>query len=701
MATGSSLLGTHPLDVLTLDGTPEVATFGSTASNMFIRLYDSNTYCNCYYIGKSNTVFSLFTDSGKVNIGFGTTTPLSNASLQVQGTILTCNIGTYTGNTLYFNNQNIANISNISLSGTLLDNMGNPFRTSQWNTYNTNNIYIACNVAIGATDPINDATGTNSNLYVNGDVYITGNVKMGTLTASAVASTSTLDSYGSYITANIYQPNQSRGKIINTSDPNIGNRILYTANIQLGRYLFNGNIIFSNLNTFSLFGSTKWAQLELYNMTSTALIAAGSSAVPIRVAPFTTIHSSSDGYDNVMFDWLVNFNTTYWTTVCIVVSGKGASLWFDPPSAPLTSYFGMMPIRGMGYDQNLSINRTIQLNPVVSTSVVTRNSSNVFPLSLPGYFQIYTSNVEVYVNGSKKIYVGPSSPSNEYTVSPNGVLDLNGNSTYSVTLSSAANIGDKVDITAWPTATSDNFFQSGYMYQTIFASSSPWQLINDGGARISGKVAIDGDLYVQGSIWGGCNTTTFSSGSFGYGSNFTNMLSNAIGTENIIDGAITPSKLNFLTGNIGIGTLTPIQPLHVNGQALFSSNIFVNGKCGSQNFLILNLTNETSLISSTNNIYTYRSPADIYLYSSPKISLNISPPSAASCSIDILVGSTIGSVSTILSSPIIINSGSYSATGTLVTTFIPDDSVITFNVVYTGTTGASGLKATLYYQLTF
>jgi len=95
----------------------------------------------------------------------------------------------------------------------------------------------------------------------------------------------------------------------------------------------------------------------------------------------------------------------------------------------------------------------------------------------------------------------------------------------------------------------------------------PWQsLISDGGVRISNKCVIDGDLYVGGSIWGGCNTSVFQSGSF-TSSNVVpiNSLSNAIGTINLIDGAVTVSKLNLTVGNLGIGTNAPMSLLHVNG----------------------------------------------------------------------------------------------------------------------------------------
>ena len=674
---------------------------------MYVRFYDSNSYNNSYYIGKSNTVFSIFTDSpGSVNVGIGTTRPSPTASLQVQGTLLTSNIGSYNSSTLLFNNQNIGGISNITFSGGLYQ--GNqPFKTSPWSSYSSSNVYITSNVAIGATSAT-DITGAGSNFVVVGDVYVTGQIKAATVAAGVVASASTIDNFGAYRTIPIFEPNQTvptTGKRIVTNDANIRNRILYSSTLQVGRYMINGNLIFSNANAFSLFPSTKWAQLELYKMTPDQLVAAGTAAVPIRIVPFNTIHATADAPEMISFDWLIDFVDNFTNTFTILVSGKGVSLNFDPSSSSTSpvSVLAAMPIRGMGYDQSIAVNRALQVNPIKSSSVVAGSASNTFQLTAPGVFSIDPANVDVYVNGTKRTYVNRTV--NDFTFTSNAMPNQAGYSVYSVTLKTPANIGDIVDITAWPVATSDTYFQSGYMYQNIFATSSPWQSVNDGGVRISNKVVVDGDLYVKGSIWGGCNTDGFASGVVAVGSNLIDQLSNAIGTLNIIDGCITPAKLNLMSGNVGVGTSVATRKLHVQGQSYFSSNIYVDGKVGAQTFMTVDIVNDATNVTTGTSVYSFRTPFPMALWATPRVSLSVPPPAGASVSVAVRGGSGSAAAATpILSGTLGITANNYSSVGstaTLSTTSLPDDYVITFDVTYSGAAGARGLKAIIYYKPVF
>ena len=121
--TGDSILGTHAGDFLS-SSDREALTVGNKGLAATIRIYDCNAPLNGYLLTTSNGIFTIIdaNPSLPTNIGIGTTTPLPTATLQVQGTLLTSNIGTYTtntNNTLYFNNTNLSGINSITVQNAL------------------------------------------------------------------------------------------------------------------------------------------------------------------------------------------------------------------------------------------------------------------------------------------------------------------------------------------------------------------------------------------------------------------------------------------------------------------------------------------------------------------------------------------------------------------------------------------------------
>lgn len=579
-----NLLGMTPLDVLGI-GVSNVATFGSTLQNASVAFFDNDTQTNCYTISKSNNTLS-FTKEGGVNVGIGTARPATNATLQVQGTLLTSNIGTYNpSSNITFNNQNIAGIKDISFSGSIYQGAA-PFKTSQWNNYtNSSNIYFAKNVAIGSSSTT-DITGSACNLLVVGDAYVTGTLRAGSMNV-AVSTTDAL------FYADIYNKNvATNSKVVQTNDANISNRILYTFTLSPGRYFISGSLVFQNKSSFTLFDSTNWAQLELHRMTPASLVAAGSSAVPYRV---TMLNNISEGTESLNIDWLIDLTDQVASEFVVVISGKGHILEFigsNESGSSTGSTFSAIPVRAIGYDQNISVNQAIQVHPVRKTFISLPNQT-AYAIDMYGYFDLEPNQVDVFINGQKKIYIGAG---NEYSVSDNGTNE-NFISSYSVVLAAAPTTGSKVEIVAWPVAKADTFYSSGYLYQSINAQPSRWQNVNDGGVRLADKCVIDGDLFVKGSIWGGCNTNIFQSGSFATSNTLPiNSLSNVIGTINVIDGAITASKLNLSTGNVGIGTGNAIKPLHVQGDILVTGNVY-------QGSLSTPLS-QPQFVSLSSNLYT-------------------------------------------------------------------------------------------------
>jgi hypothetical protein len=111
-----SFLGSHIMDLFSPSNS-EVLTIGNTSNTTRVRMYDSNNTNKGYFLHVNNGVFGINAISTPTNVGIGTLTPNTNATLQVQGTLLASNIGTYTGNTIFFNNQSLSGISNMTVTG--------------------------------------------------------------------------------------------------------------------------------------------------------------------------------------------------------------------------------------------------------------------------------------------------------------------------------------------------------------------------------------------------------------------------------------------------------------------------------------------------------------------------------------------------------------------------------------------------------
>ena len=146
--TGDSILGTHAGDFLS-SSVSEALTVGNKGLASTIRIYDCNAPLNGYFITTSNGIFTINDANPSIptNVGIGTTAPLPTATLQVQGTLLTSNIGTYTtntNNTLYFNNTNLSGINSITVQNAL-NTSGNSTISG---TLNAQNIICGSNSSV-------------------------------------------------------------------------------------------------------------------------------------------------------------------------------------------------------------------------------------------------------------------------------------------------------------------------------------------------------------------------------------------------------------------------------------------------------------------------------------------------------------------------------------------------------------------------
>lgn len=555
--------GTRTLDLLSQNNS-EVIGLSNTTTNTLISFFDSGSN---YVIGNSNKTFTIFNKTGQTYVGIGTYGN-SNANLIVQGSLMTSNINTYNSDSnIYFTNKNITGISNINFTGNLLQS-GQPFKTSQWTSINNNaDIYYPGNVGIGIKNQITFNTG--SNLFIDGSVYITGNIVANTYNDKTNPT--------AYQSLTFYNNNTNNNKKIITNDSILSNRVLYEFNLSPGRYLIHANIPYINNDNFIALDTVNWATIGLYqssanNLTNNIL------NNPIRLTQILAIGSSyNSDIETLTFNWFIDIISVNPVSYVIALNGKGHDLTFGPDNAVVSTV--VIPMRGIGYDDSISVRTSIQPRPS-KLSFITTQSQNIFTLSNEGYYNVNTSNIDFFVAGSKLADVSYSMATtfqNGYTIT-------------TINKYTPVNANQYVDITIWPSycnIDSSSFYSSGYIYQQINTVSTPFINLTSGGVRLGNKLVIDGDIYLSGTVYNSCNTNIFGGGVYTTGTPPFNTSSNIIGSTNIIDGAIISSKINLLSGNLGIGTTNPSinYRLDING-SMRTSNIYFYPNLYNPNLII-------------------------------------------------------------------------------------------------------------------
>jgi hypothetical protein len=546
------------------------------------------------------------------------------------------------------------------------------------------------NVGIGVSNP-SHTFGLGSNVYIEGSIFVSGSVTAGNYNSSNTPSV-----YTSLIFYN--NANLNSDKLILTNDISYPNRVLYEFTLSPGRYIINGNIPYKNEDGFVALDTVNWATVGLYN-TSASLYDSNSTA--IRIHQVTSIGSSyiSD-IECISYYWFIDVSSINTETYVIAINGKGHNLRFGPTGTNPTTI--IIPVRGIGYDDTISVKQSIQPKPVKYNEVLSENTYS-FTLSNEGMFIASNSNVDLYMNGQKQNY-------NNYTITTNTVNSI---TSYLLTFVNPATYipdGTLTEIIVWPQyapTSISSYYSSGYIYQQINTYTTPFlNIINtsNSSVRLGGDLVIDGNIYIQGNSYSGCNTSIFQSGVGYTGVPPLDVASNTIGTTNIIDGAVTVSKLNLRTGNVGIGSgiINSLYTLEVNG-TLRSSNLDLYPNYNTNS--IIGLPKELIIVCSaqgvtfgTGTLATIRATSGWNLY---KVRANLGNAGSTSTSINIRVdGTSIFTGTNFL----IINSGSKTSKGSTNYIFtnniitINDDSEILISVVNSGTS-ASGLKVILYYTI--
>jgi len=568
---GEDILGSHPADFLSTLSNTEVLTVGSYSSNgSYMRFYQENKYDEKHVLfGYSN---------GGARLWSANQAPVK---LDVQGSIATSNLRSiYSNGIIDVTGTSFYGVSNLKITGTILNAIGNPLKLGGGGV--TDFEIISDDVAVLDPDlasiisPTIISTGEKKiftlpfgNTGVEPDpfnqkfIYTTGSDYDFDVYASNLDGSCNIRSFQQlspgiqefqyiWTTDKWSYVSQDRGEAALTSyDIVSANQTLLTDAVSLddhvlfnvklvtgARYLINANLPFENYGNNDPTSDT-WANIGLYEGTVPV-----SSNAYIQSVPFKTMGLSSG--NSVSINFLVDMTEQPTQNYNIsIFGGDGDALQFSA-SAQL-SVITLVTSRGLGSHDKAIVRRSIQCNPLKLVETIAVNKT-VFVLSIEGNFQTTPQKVDFYVNGVKYVYLSSARKDYDATYIYN---TLNNTTTFTVTSMSTLHVSDIVDITVWPTAAISDYYTSGYFYQNVTSlfTSIPWLHVDPAATstpaiRTANNVVIDGDVYVRGQVYS-CNTLEFPGGiAYDTALDFAN--SNVFGTMNLIDGAVTPQKMNII-----------------------------------------------------------------------------------------------------------------------------------------------------------
>ena len=490
MTAKDGFLGSSLLDLLsTTQARAEIATIGHTAADAYVRFYENDDPDgNAYTMGIQNSSFVInkLNDEANTVLAVGTVTPTITRGLEVNGDI------NYTGQLL--------KDGEISIS-------------SQWTTSNIIDgpnigsnaiVYTAIDglVGIGTDYPLGQ-------LHVEGDIYFSGSlIQNGEEFVGGGGGANNISSGSNFAYKSMYaMTNTISGRTIRTNAASVEDRTLYAFSLTPGRYMITANVPYMNMDGITLLDNSEWATICLYQapvVESSILL--GSTSMRIN---------SDKSVVTQPLHFVIEVKK--YANYAIVVNGRGQTLKFG--STLHDNRLRIIPIVLASLpqpDMEISVIEALQVNPAKSMTRISGGPQSVFTFSQEGYFTATPTNTGVYLNGTKYAYV--SSTQKDYDLFVSYLYDSGNNVTstiYTVTLEEPAVNGDIVDITVNPVATADTLFSSGFLYQKIETTFQPgWNsLLGGSGIRSSAtKVIIDGDLIVQGGIFGGSNVSGYAIG---------------------------------------------------------------------------------------------------------------------------------------------------------------------------------------------
>ena len=549
------ILGTHLLDLLSI-GTSETLTVGNTTSGTSIRVYDNNNPSSGYLLSTSNNAFSIYKDSGGTGsntcIGIGTSTPNSSATLHVQGTILTSNIGTYNeNNTLYFNNQTLSGINNIFVNNTV--QVGTPavgdVSSKIATTAFVNNVTSLPNLAsIGSssasTTTINGTLAVN-NIQFNGSSIIQNSA--GSIGIGAVSQT--FNTTVTTAASNIVIPATGATTYVALFDSLTGAAVAKAdANLTFNAV---NNVLNVNSGSVGIGSTTPVGALDVVGNIN----ATGTVSASVFTGTFPE-NSTSINTSNILISDVTSSTTNYYLTT----------------------------VAGSNFQQ---LNTSTSLYYTPNPGIINILSSGVPSTQLQyGSLTLANNTTSIQATNTGMTYTAPSTNGHIFAVDTleNNVFQINSNA-----------ITTSLPFTSTNTATISGNVGIG----TAPDASSPLIVGNQGRLRISSGNPTDYTIIGTNDTNNSLNTSILL-----YGSNVPNF-TGSIYYNTTSTGAHVFSNVGIINvgekmritpaGFVGIGTTNPTSNLTVNG------NVAING--------LLSYTNYAFRFLYPNNTLITRAPA--------------------------------------------------------------------------------------------
>ena len=427
-------------------GSNDIAVFGTLNSPARVRIYDNNKPNEGYFLQKSSNTFSIINQNvnGTTSVGIGTTIVNALSNLQVQGTILTQNIGTYNSNaTLTFNNQNIGSVNNIYVTGDIIKD-DKPFvpptitqlasiRSTQITPVATNEFVIThaseVNIDVNAM-----------HVFYNGRklAYVTSNV-WGYRFTSSYDGTNTIFNIETAATTRV-------GDVIDV--------IIWPENSPLN-YIRNSVYVMAPSSTFTVL--------------TPGLADAYITDVEFFVNGYKMSYVDINNNDYTMQTTYDGTNTVFTFTTAVPVQ--------EDSVVDITVWV-----------------KTARKNTIHSCRYATP-SQNVYTFEAAGIVASIPQNMELFINGIKYAYVDTNN--NDYT----SYYIYNGiNTVFTVILSNriSLNLGDTLDVTVWlgsGTSGSGLYSQWSGTYPIFYLGN-----VGIGTTNPQNTLSVEGSTYLSGYV---------------------------------------------------------------------------------------------------------------------------------------------------------------------------------------------------------
>lgn len=328
------------------------------------------------------------------------------------------------------------------------------------------------NVGIGTTIPyttlhVQGASYVSSNMYAVGDVVASRFIGDGSQLTNLPMSTSSGGTAGLANAISMYNPTGTDAtgtmyKYVQTNDTTYTNLVVASVTLTTGRWIVTGTVPYKHRNAFVALDTSQWGTFGLYTGTPATFNPTTATTAQFVALP---ILSTSD-FMCQNFTFYVEV-TAASASYVLAVTGRGAELQIGGSSR--TFMPRAISIAGIGntsVQDNAAVQAALAVRPVAKSFSV-GVATDTFTLTTSGQFTSAASNVQIYCNGLKLIWLDTNNNDYSLQTTTNGVANT---TTFTVTTTQTVPVGDVVDIVIDPYLSNQSSLQSGYLYQMINTS---------------------------------------------------------------------------------------------------------------------------------------------------------------------------------------------------------------------------------------